>query len=430
MRISIIGSGYVGLVTGTCFAELGNHVILVDMIRDKVEKINRGIAPIYEEKLDRLLQKNLGNGRLHATMDLKKAVLETDTTFISVGTPSRKDGSIDLVYIKKAAEDVGKALKDKGEYHVVVVKSTVVPGTTEDTVVPLLEKNSGKKAGRDFGVVMNPEFLREGLAVNDFMKPDRIVLGGIDKKSVEKLEKLYTNFQCPVMRTTTKTAEMIKYASNAFLATKISFMNEIGNLCKKLGIDAYEVADGMGYDNRIERRFLDAGIGYGGSCFPKDVKAVIAKTKKMKLKLKIMESVEEVNEKQPLKIIEILRKRLPNLKNKTIAVLGLAFKPGTDDIREAPSLKVVGALLKAGASVQAYDPQAMENFEKMFKNITCCKRAVDAMEDADGCLLLTEWPEFKNLTDEDFNVMRGKVIIEGRKILDKSKVKNFEGICW
>lgn len=430
MRISIIGSGYVGLVTGTCFAELGNHVILVDMIRDKVEKINRGIAPIYEEKLDRLLQKNLGNGRLHATMDLKKAVLETDTTFISVGTPSRKDGSIDLVYIKKAAEDVGKALKDKGEYHVVVVKSTVVPGTTEDTVVPLLEKNSGKKAGRDFGVVMNPEFLREGLAVNDFMKPDRIVLGGIDKKSVEKLEKLYTNFQCPVMRTTTKTAEMIKYASNAFLATKISFMNEIGNLCKKLGIDAYEVADGMGYDNRIERRFLDAGIGYGGSCFPKDVKAVIAKTKKMKLKLKIMESVEKVNENQPLKIIEILRKRLPNLKNKTIAVLGLAFKPGTDDIREAPSLKVVGALLKAGASVQAYDPQAMENFEKMFKNITCCKRAVDAMEDADGCLLLTEWPEFKNLTDEDFNVMRGKVIIEGRKILDKSKVKNFEGICW
>jgi len=424
MRISIIGCGYVGLISGVCFAEMGNSVILVDVIRDKVDKINGGIAPIYEENLDRMLKKNIGHGRLHATTRLEKAVIDSDMTFIAVGTPSRRDGSIDMVYVKKAAEDIGKALKEKGAYHTVVVKSTVTPGTTEDVVLSMLEKFSGKEAGRDFGVAMNPEFLKESKAVADFMNPDRIVIGGIDEESIERVGRLYKDFKCPVMETNPRTAEMIKYASNAFLAAKISFSNELGNLCKKLGIDAYEVAAGMGYDGRIERKFLDSGIGYGGSCFPKDVKAIIAKGKKSGLKM------EKVNKEQPLLVIEMLKKRIPNLKGKTIAVLGLAFKPGTDDIREACSLKIVGALLHKKAKIKAYDPQAAENFKRIYKNITYCMHAKEALEGADACLILTEWPEFKSLTDEDFNVMLGKVIIEGRKVLDPGKVKKFEGVCW
>ncbi len=430
MKVSVIGTGYIGLITGVCFAELGNHVVMVDVVKDKVEKINRGIAPIYEKGLDRMLKKNLGAGRVHAAMDLKRAVLGTSLTFISVGTPSRKSGSIDLSYIRKVAGDIGKALSEKDGYHTVVVKSTVLPGTTEDVVIPLLEKHSGKRAGEDFGVAMNPEFLREGLAIEDFMNPDRIVVGGIDKESTERVCRLYTDFSCPIMRTKPATAEMIKYASNAFLATKISFINEIGNLCKRLAIDTYDVAEAMGHDRRIERSFLDAGEGYGGSCFPKDVKALIAKSRDSGEPLRIMESVDSVNEDQPMKLVGLLRRRLPSLRNKTIAVLGLAFKPGTDDIREAPSLKIIGALIKSGANINAYDPQAADNFRRELKGITYSNSPKHALEDADACLLLTEWPELKELTDEDFSSMRGKIIIEGRRILDPGKVSGFEGLCW
>ena len=430
MQTSIIGSGYVGLITGTCLAELGNGVILVDVIRDKVDKINRGIAPIYEEGLDRMLKKNTGNGRLHATMNLERAVLNSDMTFIAVGTPSRKDGSIDIAYVKKAAEEIGKALKEKDTYHTVVVKSTVTPGTTEDVVVPILEKLSGKGAGRDFGVVMNPEFLREGKAIHDFMNPDRIVIGSIDERSREKLKQLYRKFGCPVIDTNPRTAEMIKYASNAFLATKISFINELGNLCKRLKIDTYKVAEGMGHDSRIGREFLNSGIGYGGSCFPKDVKAIIAEGKAKGVGMKVLESVEDVNTRQPLKILDLLRTRMPVLKGKTVAVLGLAFKGETDDIRHAPSLTIVPALLEKGASVRAYDPKATENFKKVHKKMTYCMRARDALEGADACLILAEWDEFRNLTDEDFKVMRGKLIVEGRNVLNPQKVTGFEGVCW
>ena len=311
-----------------------------------------------------------------------------------------------------------------------MVKSSVVPGTTENIVTPILEKGSGRKAGKDLGVAMNPEFLREGRAVLDFMNPDRIVIGASDSGSAEVLERLYSKFRCPVIRTTPGTAEMIKYASNAMLATKISFINEIGNLCKKLGIDTYEVADGMGLDGRIGRQFLDSGIGYGGSCFPKDVRAIAAASRKGGMKLSILESVEDVNRNQPLKMIEILKRKLPALRNKTVAVLGLAFKPGTDDIREAPSLRIVEALVAGGANVRAHDPQAAENFRKVFPGIVYCGSVEDALEAADACLLLTEWPEYRELAEEDFKPMRGKVIIEGRRILDRKKVKNFEGVCW
>jgi UDPglucose 6-dehydrogenase len=430
MKVSIIGSGYVGLVTGTCFAELGNHVTLVDVLKDKVDKINAGIAPIYEEGLDAMLRKNIGNGRLHATTNLAKAVEETHMTFIAVGTPSREDGSIDLVYIRKAAEDIGKAISKKKEYHTVVVKSTVVPGTTENVVLPALEKSSKKKAGKDFGVAMNPEFLKEGKAVEDFMKPGRVVIGGIDETSTERVYALYRDFSCPVMKTNPRTAEMIKYASNAFLATKISFANEIGNLCKKLGIDSYTVADGMGLDERIERKFLNSGIGYGGSCFPKDVKAIIAKGKSEGLKMELLDAAEEVNHHQPMRIIEMLKEKMPSLRGKTVAVMGLAFKPGTDDIREAPSLVIVPALLSAGAHVKACDPKAANNFKKEFPQVEYCMTFKSTLEGADACLVLTEWDEVKSLTDADFSKMRGNVIIEGRKILDPLKVKNFEGVCW
>jgi UDPglucose 6-dehydrogenase len=430
MRISIVGTGYVGLVTGTCFAELGNDVVMVDVIQDKVDKINRGIPPIYEEGLDRMLRDNLGKGRLHATLDIDKAVKETDITFISVGTPSKKDGSIDMVYIKKASEAIGNALRGKRGYHTIVVKSTVVPQTTEKVVIPIIEKRSGKKAGREFGVAMNPEFLREGFAIKDFMNPDRVVIGAIDKKSADTVYNLYRRFDCKIMKTDTKTAEMIKYASNAFLATKISFSNELGNMCKKLGIDSYAVADGMGLDSRIERRFLNSGIGYGGSCFPKDVKAFVKMARKSRTRPVLLDAVEKVNKEQPLKIMEILRKRMPTLKGKTVAVLGLAFKDGTDDIREAPSLKIVGELKRLGAFVKAYDPQASENFKKQHPRIEYCSSARSALEGSDAALVVTEWPEFSELTDDDFKRMKGDVIIEGRRILKKENVKKFEGVCW
>jgi UDPglucose 6-dehydrogenase len=430
MKISIVGSGYVGLVTGTCFAELGNRVTLVDIVKEKVEKINSGVAPIYEENLDKMLKKNLGHGRLHATTHLKKAVLGTHLTFIAVGTPSRKDGSIDLVHVKKAGEDIGRALRHKDEYHTVVVKSTVLPGTTENVVMPITEKFSGKKAGLDFGVAMNPEFLREGKAVHDFMNPDRIVIGAIDEKSYERVFALYRDFRCPIFNTNPRTAEMIKYASNAFLATKISFINEIGNVCKKLGIDSYEVADWMGHDDRIERRFLNSGIGYGGSCFPKDVRAVIAGGKRNGLDMELLNAVENVNRDQPMKLVETLRRKMPTLRGKTVAVLGLAFKPGTDDIREAPSLAVIPELLKSGAKVKAYDPQAAGNFRKEFPQLEYMDSAEAAMEGSDACLLLTEWDEFKDLTDDDFKEMSGDVVLEGRRILNPENVSNFEGICW
>jgi UDPglucose 6-dehydrogenase len=430
MKISIIGSGYVGLVTGVCFAELGNRVTLVDVVRDKVEKINRGVAPIYEDKLDRMLKKNAGRGRIHATTNLERAVLDTHITFMAVGTPSKKDGSIDLAYVRKAAEDIGKVLKKKSEYHTVAVKSTVVPGTTEEVVLPALEKASGKKAGRDFGLAMNPEFLKEGKAVYDFMKPDRIVIGALDEKSYERIFSLYRNFGCHVMKTNTRTAEMIKYASNAFLSTKISFSNELGNLCKRLGIDSYEVADGMGHDERVERKFLNSGIGYGGSCFPKDVKAIIAFGKEMGLKTDLLDSVEKVNREQPIRIVEMLREKMPRLKGRKIAVLGLAFKPDTDDIREAPSLIIVSELLKSGAIVTAYDPKAADNFRREFPNVQYAANMRAALDGADACLLLTEWNEFRSLSDADFERMAGNVIIEGRRMLDRKQVKSFDGVCW
>jgi len=421
MRLSIVGTGYVGLVTAACFAKLGHSVICVDIDPEKIQKINKGISPIYEQGLDNLLLTY--KERITATTEYQDAVENTDATFLCVGTPSKKDGSLDVSYLKKATQQIAAILKEKKTWHLIIVKSTVLPGTTQDLVLPLLEQSSGKKAGTDFGLAMNPEFLREGVAIQDFLTPDRIVIGSYDERSRTTLRELYKNFSCPLVETTLSAAEMIKYASNAFLATKISFINEIGNLCKTLGIDTYEVATGMGLDSRIGRPFLDSGIGWGGSCFPKDIDALIAWAKEIKEPARIIESVKEVNTDQPLRLVKILQKHLPKVKGRTIGILGLAFKPDTDDIRESRAIPIVKELLKQGATIKAYDPQAMDNFKALYPTIEYCKKASDVLS-SDAILIITKWKEFTTL---DF---QGTIVIDGRKLDQAKKAKIYEGVCW
>ncbi len=420
MNISIIGTGYVGLVTGACFAQLGHHVTCIDIDPDKIQKINQGISPIYEEGLDTLLT-NYKN-RITATTEYQ-TIMNTDVTFLCVGTPSNTDGSLDISYLTEATIHIAQILKMKKTAHVVVVKSTVLPGTTQELILPLLEQHTGKKVGIDIGLAMNPEFLKEGVAVQDFLKPDRIVIGLYDEHSRKILRELYKDFTCPVLETTLSAAEMIKYASNAFLATKISFINEIGNLCKKQGIDTYEVAEGMGLDKRIGRPFLDSGIGWGGSCFPKDVDALISWAKQKKEQARIIEQTKAVNIDQPLRLIQILQKHIPHLKGKTIGILGLAFKPDTDDIRESRAIPIVTELLRTKAHVKAYDPQAMENFKKLFPTIHYCDSAKEALS-SDAVLIITKWKEFTTL---DYT---STLVIDGRRLSEAKNARIYEGVCW
>ncbi|RLI76566.1 UDP-glucose 6-dehydrogenase [Archaeoglobales archaeon] len=422
MKVSIVGSGYVGIVTGIGFAELNNEVIFIDIDKDKVEKINSAKPPLYEKGLEELMKKN--RDKYVATSDYKRAIEYTDVTFICVGTPSKKDGSIDLKFIKSAAVEIGKALKDKGDFHVVVVKSTVVPGTTEDVIKPTIEEKSKKKSFEDFGLAVNPEFLREGNAIEDFFNPDRIVIGAKEEKSKKSLNELYSSFECPKFFTDIKTAEMIKYASNAFLATKISFANEIGNICKKLGIDAYDVFKGVGLDHRINPSFFRAGIGFGGSCFPKDVKALMAKAEEVGENPRLLKAVIEINEKQPLKLIELLKKHVSKLEGEKIGVLGLAFKPDTDDIRESRAIPIVETLIKEGAEIIAYDPKAMNNFAKIFPQLKYANSADEVIANSDAVLIVTEWEEFEKLN------YKGKIVIDGRRVERAREAKIYEGVCW
>ncbi len=428
MKVSIVGTGYVGLVTGVCLAELGHDVVCVDVARDRVEKINQGVPPIYEERLEEMLREGLRLGRLKATTDLGGAVRETELSLICVGTPSGLLDYIDLKYVEEVSKEIGTVLKGKDAYHVVVVKSTVVPGTTEHVVMPLLERHSGKKAGKDFGVCMNPEFLREGRAIDDYMHPDRIVVGGIDGRSTEKLLELYKGFDCPILKTNPKTAEMVKYATNSFLVTKISFINEIGNICKSLGIDVYEVAKGVGMDSRISPHFLNAGIGFGGSCFPKDVKALVGKAKEVYYRPILLNAALEVNEAQPLRLVELLEHRAGPLEGVDVVVLGLAFKPGTDDMREAPAIKIVHSLLKRGAKVHVTDPKALGEARKIFgdhERLEYCLTAQEAVARGRYVLIVTEWPEFR-IKD----LYRGKVVLDGRRVEEARAAEEYLGICW
>ena len=421
MKISIIGCGYVGAVTGACFAALGHDIVFVELDPGKIAAINAGRAPIYEPGLDELLQKH--SSRITATDDLADAVCHTEVTFICVGTPSRQDGSIDLTYVRSAAAEIGRILKEKRDYQTVIVKSTVLPGTAEGVVLPILEAESGKRGFVDFGLASNPEFLREGSALADFFTPDRIVIGASDDRSRRLLEELYSPIDCPKMITAIPVAEMIKYVSNAFLATKISFANEIGNICKQMGIDTAEVFRGVGMDHRINPAFFQSGIGFGGSCFPKDVRALIAKAEEVGVEPKILKDVIEVNEEQPLKLLELLTAHVPNLDRKTIGLLGLAFKPNTDDVRESRAIPIVETLLRKGATVLAYDPMAMGNFRKIYPQINYVPTAADALA-ADAVLITTEWKEFESLN------YSGKIVIDGRRIEKARDGSTYDGVCW
>jgi len=422
MKISIIGCGYVGTVTGVCFADLGHDIIFHDIDEKKLDLLSRGKAPIYEPSLGDLIQRS--RERLATTSDLAAAVRGTDITFICVGTPSREDGSIDLAYVLSAGATIGKALQEALDFHPVIVKSTVFPGNTEGPIRSVLEEASGMKAFVDFGLGSNPEFLREGNAVLDFCKPDRIVLGAKDARTLQAMRELYASFDCPKIETSIRTAEMIKYASNAFLATKISFANEIGNLSKRLGIDSQEVFAGVGLDSRIGPAFFRTGIGFGGSCFPKDVRALIAGAGGCGEHLQIIHAALQVNENQPLKLVRLLKSRIPDLKGRRIGVLGLAFKPNTDDVRESRAIPIIRALLDAGAQVVAYDPLAMENFAALFPEIEYAASAQAALA-ADAVLITTEWEEFEHL---DYSK---KTVIDGRRIGAASRTAEvYEGVCW
>jgi len=443
MKVSVIGTGYVGLVSGTCLAEKGHQVVCVDVDKAKVDAINGGNSPIHEDGLVELLQKNL-HVRLHATTDLSAAVYGSDLSLIAVGTPFDGTG-IDLGYIKDVARQIGAILKHKESYHAVVVKSTVVPGTTDEVVRPLLEAASGKIAGKDFGLGMNPEFLRQGEAVKDFMNPDRIVLGGVDERSLDALDSLYQYFPgVDMVRTTNKTAEMIKYAANSLLATLISFSNEVGNLCTALGgIDCNEVMKGVHLDKRFSPiqpdgsritpdfvTYLEAGCGFGGSCFPKDVKALIAHGKKASLPMHILDAVIQVNNEQPQQVLRLLGKHFSSMNGVRIAILGLAFKPGTGDMRESPAIPIVRALRSQGAHVKAFDPIARYEAEKCFngEGLIYSDSLDQVVQDVDAVVLLTRWPQFDALPDLLLGMEAPPVVIDGRRMLDKRRVTRYEGI--
>ncbi|MFP6905720.1 MAG: UDP-glucose/GDP-mannose dehydrogenase family protein [Verrucomicrobiota bacterium] len=442
MRISVVGTGYVGLVSGVCLAEKGHEVLCVDIDQAKVDRINAGESPIHEDGLEALLKKHVGK-RLQASTDLDQAVRESEVSLIAVGTPFKGD-AIDLRFIRQVSEDIGRVLADKEDYHVVVVKSTVVPGTTDSVVLPLLEAASGKKAGEDFGVGMNPEFLREGVAVEDFMDPDRIVLGGIDERSLEVMQRMYSVFDgVDVVRTNPRTAEMIKYTANSLLATMISFANEVGNLCAATGeVDVIDVMNGVHLDKRLSpitdqgritpsfTTYIEAGCGFGGSCFPKDVKALVAHGRERGMPMDLLGSVMVVNEQQPMRMISLLKKHFPELKGVKVAVLGLAFKPGTDDIRESPSIPIIQALLDENADVVGFDPIAEAGMKHLYPvgQIRYADSVVEAIDGVDAILLVTRWKEFEDLPEMLSTMTKAPLLVDGRRMLDKQSVEHYEGI--
>lgn len=421
MKIAVVGTGYVGLVTGTCFAETGNHVTCVDIDEKKVAKLKNKQMTIYEPGLDVLFERNIRQGRLEFTTDLKEGIKGAKIIFLALPTPPGEDGSADLKYVLKVAEDLGPILED---YTVVVDKSTVPVGTAEKVHAKIAEN-----AKVDFDVVSNPEFLREGVAVDDFMKPDRVVVGTDSEKAKKVMDQLYAPFVRqgnPVIFMDIRSAELTKYAANSFLATKITFMNEIANMCELLGADVDMVRKGVGTDTRIGKRFLFAGIGYGGSCFPKDVQALAKSASEVNYDFKILNSVMDINDNQKKKLIEPVKKFFGgDISGKTIAIWGLAFKPYTDDIREAPALENITTLLSLGAKVKAYDPEAMENVKEIFGDkIQFAEDEYDALRDADALMIMTEWPVFRTPEfDKMAESLKNKVVFDGRNLYDPSQMQ-------
>ena len=419
-KICVIGTGYVGLVTGTCFADLGNEVTCLDIDKERIDNLKAGEMPIYEPGLEQLVKQNVAANRLFFTTDYKTALDGVEYAFIAVGTPSGNDGEADLKYVRSAAEAIADHVGDT----VLVINKSTVPVGTGDWVANVINQRRNGKPLR-FSVVSNPEFLREGSAINDFMNPDRVVLGSVDKDAAEMVARLYQPLRCSIMITDLRTAEMIKYASNAFLATRISFINEIANMCEELGADVREVARGMGLDKRIGPQFLDAGLGWGGSCFPKDVKALEHMAVLHGTHPQLLQAVMEINRNQRRRAVMQLRRVLHSLNDRTIGVLGIAFKPNTDDIRDAAAIEIIHLLQNEGARVHAYDPQAMENAEKVLRNVKLCDNPYQVAENADALILATEWNEFKQL---DFyklkEMMKQPVILDGRNLWNSVTLKN------
>jgi UDPglucose 6-dehydrogenase len=425
MDISVIGTGYVGLVSGTCFAEMGNNVICVDNSPEKLKKLQKAEVTIYEPGLEIIFSRNIEKGRLTFTDNLKEAVTKTDVVFLCLPTPQGEDGSADLQYVLGVAEEIGKILKDDGNknYKIIVNKSTVPVGTAQ-----LVENAIKKQGGGNFDIVSNPEFLREGFAVDDFMKPDRIVVGSESKKALEKMRLLYEPFVRqgnPIVEMNTASSEVTKYAANSYLAMRITYMNELANFCEAVGADIDFVRKGMGTDSRIGKRFLFAGIGYGGSCFPKDVNALIKTSIDRGSEINLLNVVDKMNKEQKKVLFKkVLKHFNGDIKGKRFGVWGLAFKPNTDDMREAPSVVIINELLKAGAVVSAYDPAAEETSRFYLKDtITYAKNEYDAIKDADALLIFTEWNEFRNPDfDKISKNLKNKLIFDGRNIFSPSKM--------
>jgi len=424
--ICVIGTGYVGLVTGTCLADMGNHVTCVDIVPEKIERLKRGILPIYEPGLEELVERNVEAGRLHFTTSYDEGLDNSEYIFVAVNTPTgTSQGGADMSYVEKAARSIAEKLD---HYAVIINKSTVPVGSGD--VVSRIIHSSLKRPDVSFSVVSNPEFLREGSAVLDFQHPDRVVLGSADKEAAHHVALLYLPLRANIVITDLYTAEMIKYASNAFLATKISFINEIAQICERLGADVKEVAVGMGYDKRIGRAFLDAGLGYGGSCFPKDVRALAHMADEAGLHPQLLHAVMEINHDQRRLIISKLTAILGSLRGCTIGVLGLAFKPNTDDMREAPSVDIIRWVTSQGAKVRVYDPiatetgrAALERAEVRLEDVHFCKGAYEVAESADALVLVTEWNEFKSLNMAQIRAaMRRPVLIDGRNIYESDEM--------
>ncbi len=425
MNIAVVGTGYVGLTTGVCFADLGNTVNCIEINPEKLALLRSGKSPIYEPGLEELQERNMRAGRLRFTDDYTVGLADARLIFITVGTPMGDDGAADLTYVKAAAQGIGQHLTRDA----IIIDKSTVPIGTGDMVFDIITEHA--VPGVSFAVVSNPEFLREGSALSDFFRPDRIVLGSTDRKAAEEVAELHAPLGAPVIITDLRTAEMIKYASNAFLATRISFINEIAQICEKLGADVREVARGMGADKRIGPHFLDAGLGYGGSCFPKDVLALHHMAASSGCHPQLLQAVMDINQSARDRFVSKVETLVGTLADKCVGVLGLSFKPNTDDMREAPSIDIIKALQAHGVRVKAYDPVAMDNAGELVPEVTFCATAYDVAKEADALLLVTEWNEFKQLNWEKIrSFMRQPIVVDGRNLYDPAEMAARGFIYW